>query len=753
MILKRLSASFGGLQNARLKLAPGLNIVEAPNETGKSTWCAFIRAMLYGINTSERGKDGFLPEKTKYRPWSGQAMEGIMEVEANGKGIAIQRTALGNSPMKKLDVRYTGTGEEVIALMHENLGETLTGVPEAVFMRSAFIRQAGMKISQTGELEQRIAALVSSGDENISYTETANTLGAWQRKRRHNKTGQMPAIEAEIAEIDQTLARLKEVSEVYNEISLDLDRMEERRRELEADQSTHLELERRIQRQKIADAKRKVQDLDWEIIAHKKKLGENFSKESLQSARKTFDKLGSLTMQNNEAKAKKDEAEKELLLIEEERFNTGFEGKSTEEAQLIVGGAAMEEEAAKNADAFNRQKYTIPMGALPVLGLAALAASIVAELPLAWLTVIAFIAMGVVGIMFYRKWHAAKLLVKRSEETLIRLRAPDMEALRRELERYETLSSKAQELKEKFDAANAASEMAMQEMDNLKHHLEQAIHTFAPDASDIAEALSAMTEIERLAERQAIAEREKEAAVHLVETLVEAYDGDPSEPVPPGELTLPIRSRSETSYDLKRMEKELDTLKNSHAMAMGEVRALGDPVVLGAKRGALTSRLAELTKQYEALALAQEVLTEADAEIGMRFSPLLGKQAGYYLDRLTDGEYKRVVFDRNLTPSAERQGESVSREILYLSGGTIDQIYLALRLAICDLTFPKEKACPIILDDALISFDDIRLGSALTLLKELAAHRQIILFSCQKREAAFFKGDHDVHVANLRKQA
>jgi len=143
-----LAASFGVLKNGRMAFVPGLNIIQAPNEQGKSTWCAFIRAMLYGVNTAVRDKIGYLSEKTKYRPWSGVSMEGVMEVESEGQRIAIQRTALGATPMKRLDVRYVDAGQEVTALMREDLGEVLTGVSEEVFARSAFVRQSGLKVSR-----------------------------------------------------------------------------------------------------------------------------------------------------------------------------------------------------------------------------------------------------------------------------------------------------------------------------------------------------------------------------------------------------------------------------------------------------------------------------------------------------------------------------------------------------------------------------------------------------------------------------
>ncbi|MGI5876850.1 MAG: AAA family ATPase, partial [Dethiobacteria bacterium] len=102
MRIKKMSASFGALQNSRLELDGGLNIVYAPNETGKSTWCAFILAMLYGINTSEKERAGYKPDKIKYAPWSGSPMEGSMDIEFRGRDITLKRwTRRASAPMKE----------------------------------------------------------------------------------------------------------------------------------------------------------------------------------------------------------------------------------------------------------------------------------------------------------------------------------------------------------------------------------------------------------------------------------------------------------------------------------------------------------------------------------------------------------------------------------------------------------------------------------------------------------------------------
>ena len=65
MKINKLTASFGKLENESLSFHSGLNVIYAPNESGKSTWCAFIRAMLYGVDSAERARAGYLPDKLR----------------------------------------------------------------------------------------------------------------------------------------------------------------------------------------------------------------------------------------------------------------------------------------------------------------------------------------------------------------------------------------------------------------------------------------------------------------------------------------------------------------------------------------------------------------------------------------------------------------------------------------------------------------------------------------------------------------
>jgi len=190
---------------------------------------------------------------------------------------------------------------------------------------------------------------------------------------------------------------------------------------------------------------------------------------------------------------------------------------------------------------------------------------------------------------------------------------------------------------------------------------------------------------------------------------------------------------------IARAKAETAFVQQQLARKEGEIAAMGDPMVMGTRLESLESRRDELLEQYEALEMAISTLREANDEMQQRFAPELGRRAGEIMARLTGGKYAALSFSRELDASAKREGDTVAHEKAFLSEGTADQLYLALRLAICELALPESSSCPIILDDALVNFDDERMAYALEFLEEMAEKRQIILFSCHDREEKFLK--------------
>lgn len=197
MQLLHANATYGKLDQAQLDLQPGLNVICAPNEGGKSTWCRFLLAMFYGLNTRQRGD---LADKNRFQPWIGSLMQGKLELSVGDKELTLsRRTQRPDAPLGVFSCTYSGTDTPVPGLDAARCGETLLGVPQSVYQRCAFIPSGSLAIDADADLERRISALISTGDEKISFSQVESRLKKQLRQRKYNRSGSIPLLEAEIA--------------------------------------------------------------------------------------------------------------------------------------------------------------------------------------------------------------------------------------------------------------------------------------------------------------------------------------------------------------------------------------------------------------------------------------------------------------------------------------------------------------------------------------------------------------------------
>ena len=231
-----MQAAYGRLRGDTLRLEPGLNVICAPNESGKSTWCSFLRTMLYGLPTRQSGP---LADKNRYAPWTGEAMQGRMDLTTHGDACTLLReTRRAASPLGEFSCTYTGTGTPVPGITGQNAGEVLLGVPREVFERSAFIGQNALAVDQDAELERRIAALITTGEEDVSYTEVQERLKKQLNRRRSNRAnGQIPALEREIAELESQQAHRDDLTRQAAAAQQQLDSLTRQAEELQAQQA------------------------------------------------------------------------------------------------------------------------------------------------------------------------------------------------------------------------------------------------------------------------------------------------------------------------------------------------------------------------------------------------------------------------------------------------------------------------------------------------------------------------------------
>ena len=204
-------------------------------------------------------------------------------------------------------------------------------------------------------------------------------------------------------------------------------------------------------------------------------------------------------------------------------------------------------------------------------------------------------------------------------------------------------------------------------------------------------------------------------------------------PVPGSqEISVPEgKTLAGVQNEILTIESKLRQARSVIDRCEGQCSTLGDRMELDAQRQQLTDRLDMLEAEYDALEVALTALGKANEQLQSRFSPRLTELAADYLGRLTDGAYTSLVLERDLGASLYPSDNPASRDAAFFSGGTRDQLYLAVRLAVSQLLCP---GTPLILDDALVRFDDERMKAALRVLQQEAETRQVLLFTCQSRE-------------------
>ena len=159
----------------------------------------------------------------------------------------------------------------------------------------------------------------------------------------------------------------------------------------------------------------------------------------------------------------------------------------------------------------------------------------------------------------------------------------------------------------------------------------------------------------------------------------------------------------------------------------------GDPAALRARLAALKSRESALLQRLAALDMAEEALGEAARERQQGFAPELAGHVERILSRVTAGKYARAAISQSLEISLQ-PGAGALQPWEFFSGGTVELMYLALRLGLIRMLEKHSGPLPALLDDPFVLLDDARCREALGVLRDAAqAGSQVLLFTCQDR--------------------
>ena len=679
MRILQANATYGKLNQAQLSLQSGLNVICAPNEGGKSTWSRFLLTMFYGLNTRQRGE---LADKNRFQPWSGSPMQGRLELAVGEDVLTLsRRTQRADSPMGVFSCTYAGTDTPVRGLDALRCGETLLGVPQSVYQRCAFIPSGSMAIDADADLERRINALISTGEEKISFSQAETRLKRQLHQRKYNRSGAIPLLESEIASLSSAQAEVQDLAEREASLRQQLRQVQEAQVTLRAAQQQEAQ-------QRIVEKQRLLQSLP-----------DSAALQSINEQLGAVRSMGEQVQQARDAAAAQEQAI-QAQLRELSRNPLHPMTKPELEAQLQIQPPAPPQVA----------QLLISL-ALGLCGGGFLWYEI-GQSQLLWLCAACAVTALAAG-------NFLRLLIQRIRRQQVR---------RRELQRQEELRKLADSylpMLEKLEEQRSLLQQRQQAVADSEQRLRATLADLLTVVQKWDTGVHTPTDVRRFV--QQMTQRREELTEEIRQAQADALHAQ----------------TPDADGSAARLQQQI-------AQVQGQLAALGGAEDAPQRIARKQEQLHRLQGEYDSLALALDVLRSANTTLQNRFSPELGRRAAEIFADMTGSPWSHILLDREFRLSAEAGSDPTRRSVQLLSSGTADQLYLAVRLAICEMVLPAEQNAPLILDDALLTFDDERLHKTLDYLVRLGEQRQILLFSCQSREADYLASRSGVHILNLQ---
>ena len=703
MRIYKMTATFGKLEHETLTLKPGLNIITAPNEWGKSTWCAFLVAMLYGLDTRAKTTKTALADKERYAPWSGAPMAGRIDLNWNGRDITIERRTKRRVPLGEFQAYETASGVPVPELTAANCGQTLLGVEQTVFRRAGFIRHADLPVSQDEALRRRLNALVTTGDESGAADRLAENLRDLKNRCRYNRSGLLPQAEAERDALEEKVVELESLEIQSKKLRSRLEEIKSWLTQLRNHQQALDYAAAEENAARVAQARDTLEQVEQELRTQEDTCAKlpprEEAEQKVRELRSFRDQWNAIQM------------ERQMLPEEpqEPQMEAPFTGMTSEEARKMVR---------KDAEAYVAVTGTRAPTLLIVVGILGLAAAA------ALVYLMAYVFAGIAGgaALIALVWGLAeKISMKKQIKGLLqKYGSADYRRWAAPIGEYEQQMEVYYAVLKEFKDSSGDVEVRLMVLQKKRESLCGAQD---PDALlDYWQQTQSKWETYHNIRREAMRARSHFEALSAMVKPVE-------KPTMPDHLT---HSEADTARLLSDCTQEQQRLQNRLGQYQGRMETLGNKTELQKQLDQKKVRIARLEDTYAALTIAQETLAAARAELQRRFAPRIAKRAQGLLSKMTGGRYHSLIMCEDFSLQAGAGEEETLHDALWRSDGTMDQLYLALRLAVAEELTPE---APLILDDALVRFDDKRMKAAVGILRDMAKEKQVICFTCQGREA------------------
>ena len=711
--------SFMGSYECDIELSRGVNILRGDNESGKSTVAEFIKFMLYGA--SARGLDGAIPERQKYLSFGEGSFGGYMELAVNSGRFRIDRTVTQTQSGFRESLAITDLDKKVQVYKGENPGDVLCGVPENVFTKIAYISQDGEAYTGGAELGSAIENLLFSADETVSTDKALKKLDALRVSLLHKngKGGQ-----------------LFELAKDREELSVRLEKALSDNSDIIAKEGSLIETERRIEENKTEYQRaKKLCELYDNYVAHTrfKKLDETKADveqtaAAITAVEEAFD--GFIPDGEYLGRLRQTAEQVQTLSISTQTARKKYENaivarKSAEEAVIVDNESASLKAAAER---MSKDRGVSKLFSSVGIGLLILAVAFVGITFLMKLGSALYIAAAVVAVIGIAMFALGTLKKNALGAMLAKYDAAGEYELVEKAKELEETAAHSREIltnaREKESAAKALLDNEEKRLADMRNALSLEAKRVGRDGDDkalfdaiedyIATRSELATKAKLLGGRAAQLERETAAYDRAeVEKLLSAI----------GDLSV-FEKLDITEYSRKRDFCEnaiaaLEVKKGDLEKSLAALRAtVENPALIKATLDELCKKENAAKEKYAAAELAMRSIENASAGLRTRISPHLAEYAGKLMSVMTDGKYNEFGVDGTISLTYLAKGGA--HDAAYLSKGTRESAYFALRLALADLLCKEEKL-PLILDECFAHVDDVRTKQMLRILMALAA--------------------------------
>ena len=662
---------FGKFKNTSFKFDDGLQIFYGENEAGKSTIQTFIKTMLYDIPSRKKAGE-VVKDREKIIPHGEKTAEGILRIIADGREIEIHKIIGRTSSYDKNEVLDGVTGELLDGYPSVNIGEILFGVSQSVFEKTFWLSQMGAAFSgKDDEIAKHLINLQNTGDEDVSAEKTMDELEKISRFIKARKKSQNRG------EIDILLEKREE-------------KVRERFQLLEQGEQRKVQQQRlnaeKIQRENAIKKEKKLEEL---LERQSKLYGMESRLKKWQQIEK-LDKRRSEILNNSEYIKYNKITDDEILSAEslEEKIKI-LDRKDNIEYDNIDIGKNIKQNQAKI-----RLLRNLTFAGIGIIILSL----VIASVRISYWGIISGIS-GTVGLICS---VLGGICFKKSKE-------------------------EGEQLKGKFFVLEEEKNNIKAEFDGIKNKLSEILSLY--NCSSVEEL--------RVKRNFCIkTETEAKGLESAYDSLVDGEDIDVLKRDAKELETLIAESVGVLERDIKGELEETRKIRMDAEKNIGDIEGklayvfagIGNPADCETEIIGIDAEIAELEKKLRAVQLATEVFSSVYEKKRLDFAPRVNEKVNEYLDILTMGRYNETRVSEEY-----RLRLKDSSEAEYLSFGTYEQIYFALRLALAELIGNGDE--PMFLDDFMTAYDDRRSSLAIEILKNISVKRQILLFTCHGRDA------------------